>query len=204
MTNKPFYRYPGCLAHWQPKGTFFFITIWLNDSIEKSFVYRNSQTREIELLKAKMMIKDPLLFNAEKIKINRAYRNRLEAYLDKHIKESANLQNKEIQEVIERHIEKCDGKHFWLIEYAILPNHVHLLIKLDQYSGQTLSKAMNQLKGASAFDCNRILNRTGNHFWAKDYLDTWLREPEVFMKVLDYIKSHKGATENAHKPLLST
>src|SRR3990170_6189142 len=56
--------------------------------------------------------------------------------------------------------------------FVVMPNHVHLLIE----PRTSLARITNGLKGVSARDANRILARTGKHFWQDESFDHWVRK----------------------------
>src|SRR6185503_11377559 len=61
--------------------------------------------------------------------------------------------------------------HYNLHAYAVMANHVHLLIQ-PKISPSALLKS---LKGATARAANRLLGRTGDPFWQKESYDHWVR-----------------------------
>jgi putative transposase len=66
-----------------------------------------------------------------------------------------------------------DKKKYLLHAYVIMPDHLHLIIK--PLSGNKLAKIMQSLKGSSAFNINRILNRTGK-FWQSESFDHLIKD----------------------------
>ena len=68
---------------------------------------------------------------------------------------------------------------------AIMPNHVHLLLKQNV----DLKEIMHAIKGKSAVALNRYLSRSGK-FWAEGYFDKLIRDDKHFKKVYDYIKNN--------------
>ena len=68
---------------------------------------------------------------------------------------------------------------------SIMPNHVHILLK--QY--RDLDKIMQYIKGKSAVELNKYLNKDGK-FWASGYFDKAIRDDEHFVTVYNYIKNN--------------
>ena len=62
--------------------------------------------------------------------------------------------------------------HYDLAAYAVLSNHVHVLL-LPKVAPSRLLKA---LKGSTAREANRILGRTGETFWQAESYDHWVRD----------------------------
>jgi len=68
---------------------------------------------------------------------------------------------------------------------AIMPNHVHILFKQNT----NLDKIMKYIKGKSAVELNKYLQRKGK-FWAEGYFDKAIRDDEHFVRVYNYIKNN--------------
>ena len=68
---------------------------------------------------------------------------------------------------------------------AIMPNHVHILFKQNT----NLDKIMKYIKGKSAVELNKHLQRKGK-FWAEGYFDKAIRDDEHFVRVYNYIKNN--------------
>lgn len=80
---------------------------------------------------------------------------------------------------------KKDNDVFDLIAFCIMPNHVHLLIK----PLKAVPHVMKILKGGSAFEINKILDRKGK-FWSAYYFDKLIRDENHFNLVYRYIKNN--------------
>jgi REP element-mobilizing transposase RayT len=78
----------------------------------------------------------------------------------------------------ERPLERYD-----LHAYAVMPNHVHLLVtpKVD------VSKLLRSLKGFTARRANRLLGRAGQPFWQEESYDHWVRSEGEFDRIGRYI-----------------
>lgn len=79
---------------------------------------------------------------------------------------------------------------------AIMPNHVHLLIKQKD----DLSKIMKYIKAKSAIELNKSLGKTGK-FWQSDYFDKVIRDEKHYGLVYEYILNNpvKVGLEDAKK-----
>ena len=62
--------------------------------------------------------------------------------------------------------------HYELGAYAILANHVHVLL-LPKIPPPRL---LQSLKGATARQANLLLGRTGEAFWQAESYDHWVRD----------------------------
>ncbi len=68
--------------------------------------------------------------------------------------------------------------------FVIMPNHVHTLIlpKME------VARLMQSLKGYTAREANRLLNRAGQPFWQKESYDHWVRDGDEFLRIAAYIE----------------
>ena len=75
--------------------------------------------------------------------------------------------------------------HSWVV----MPNHVHLLIA-PLAPMAAITKA---IKGPTARQANRLLQRTGEYFWQDESFDHWIRDEAEFEKVKKYIERNPVA-----------
>ena len=114
------------------------------------------------------------------------YHRKIDKYLDKSRGECW-LENERIAEIIEDTLLVFDGKKYRLINWVIMPNHVHILIKPLQ--SNTLASIMHSIKSYTAHEANKILDRNGS-FWSKEYFDRYMRDYEHFVKTIAYIHNN--------------
>ena len=69
-----------------------------------------------------------------------------------------------------------------LVSFAIMPNHIHLLLKQKA----SLVDIIKYIKGKSAIELNRVLGKNGQ-FWARDYYDRGIRDNAHFSTIYEYI-----------------
>ena len=69
-----------------------------------------------------------------------------------------------------------------------MPNHVHATLR--PLGDQDLASTVRGIKGSSARDANRLLNRSGSPFWARDYFDRRIRDREHEGRVTRYIENN--------------
>jgi putative transposase len=86
--------------------------------------------------------------------------------------------------------------YFSLCAFVVMPNHIHILLtpKLE------LRRIMNGLKGATARDANRILNRTGKPFWQDESYDHCVRSDGEFGKICRYIENNPVSAGLVRRP----
>ena len=76
--------------------------------------------------------------------------------------------------------------HYDLAAYAILSNHVHVLL-LPKISP---SRLLQSLKGATAREANLFLGRTGEVFWQAESYDHWVRDEQEWNRIVAYIEEN--------------
>ncbi len=108
------------------------------------------------------------------------------------------LKYPEIAEVVKQTLHYYDKKQYNLICYTIMPNHVHVVFQLlkketqtgksvlHQAEEKTVSKIMQSIKGYSAREANRILNKKGS-FWQSESYDHIIRDQEELEKTIKYV-----------------
>ena len=77
--------------------------------------------------------------------------------------------------------------HYDLAAYAILANHMHLLL-LPKIAP---SRLLQSLKGVAARKANRILGRTGESFWQAESYDHWVRDNGERERIVTYIEENR-------------
>ena len=98
------------------------------------------------------------------------------------------LKNPSIAEMIEATLQKGanDLNHYNLHAYAIMANHVHILIE----PRVPLSTIMKTIKGVTSRNANKLLNRTGKVFWQDESFDHWTRDQAEENKIRRYIENN--------------
>lgn len=139
---------------------------------------------------------------ATQSKPNREKQMAMDEYLD--ASQQGTYLNGHVLRFLSNFIRSKDGDLYELVCFAVMPNHVHMLVK----PLQKLALVMQRVKGASAKGINDLLGRRGS-FWEKDYYDKAIRDEDHFRVVYRYIKNNplklgNSATEVAPpKPVLN-
>jgi len=71
-----------------------------------------------------------------------------------------------------------------LSAYVVMSNHVHILI----WPKTPLYRITKSIKGYTARECNRLLNRTGEKFWQEESFDHSVRHEDQFYRIKSYIE----------------
>jgi len=73
---------------------------------------------------------------------------------------------------------------YTLWAYVVMSNHVHVLLT----PSVPLERITRALKGYTAREANKILQRTGLQFWQAESFDHWVRSEEELSRIVSYIE----------------
>jgi putative transposase len=155
----------GYLLHYDVPGVTPFVTLRLHDAMPAS---RRSEW-------------EALL----RIEGNRQRRTKLEEYLDRGLGECW-LRQPRIAALVEDALRFFEGQRYKLGAWAVMPNHVHVLVDVWQ---TPLADILHSWKGFTARKANLVLGRTGA-FWEREYWDTRMRDEEQRRKAGHYIENN--------------
>ena len=113
-------------------------------------------------------------------------RERIERYSDEGHGECW-LFDERIAQQVENTLRHFDGTRYRLLEWVIMPNHVHVLI--ETLSGFPLDGVLQSWKSFTAKRANKMLGRTGP-FWMRDYFDRYIRDEKHLAAVREYIQQN--------------
>jgi putative transposase len=99
--------------------------------------------------------------------------------------------------VMQEILVKRHGSTYKLIDWSIMPNHVHVLIRL--LDNASLGKIIKQWKAPAAMRINQIEGRSGS-LWMRDYHDRWIRDEEHFLNARAYIRKNPVKVGLCGKP----
>ncbi len=120
-----------------------------------------------------------------KIQDDRKRRIELEAYLDKGRGECY-LRREEVAAVVEGALLFRHAVEYELRAWAIMPNHVHLLFRVQDIP---MCRLMDAWKGFTAKAANKLLGRPGQ-FWQAGYWDSYMRDEEHELRTRRYIENN--------------
>ncbi len=176
--HKDFYRRN--LPHFTPENVVYFITTRLADSLPAS-VANKLRKDHLEALELKK--RDPTV-NPEMLRyLSKQYIVELDRALDKGSSVPKWLSQPDICTLARNEIlrlEQEESIDVWC--FSIMPNHLHILFTMRE--GE-LSRIMQLLKGRTAFEANKILQRRGA-FWQHESYDHVVRQNE-FERIVRYI-----------------
>lgn len=173
-------RWRSQLPHWEVSGAWHFITVRCEGSLPK---LAQERIREIHQTLQSM---EP---NSDDFtQLQRQYFLTAEKYLDTGGGFAPFSATNLCQVAIDA-IRKCESEGWQLGDGVIMPNHVHLLIRKKSESGLSLKKVVERLKGRSARQVNKALNRKGR-FWQEDWFDRWMRDGAERQRTIQYIRQN--------------
>ncbi len=106
-----------------------------------------------------------------------------EDYLDT---KNGELSRTDIAKVVDESLWHYHKKHFNLLAFCIMPNHVHFLINTNGYPYRNLYSLMKSIKGVSANKINKILGKSGQ-FWHHESYDRMVRDINELSNTIEYI-----------------
>ena len=97
------------------------------------------------------------------------------------------LRRPEIATLVRDALLRFDGERYRLLEWCVMPNHVHVLIR--QKPGFPLAEIVRSWKVFTAREANAILRRTGR-FWMREYHDRCIRDENHMDVAVAYIRNN--------------
>jgi urease accessory protein len=92
---------------------------------------------------------------------------------------------------------KGHGIHYKLIDWCIMPNHVHVLIRLT--GDLPLGTIVKQWKGPTAVEINRLEGLSGS-LWMAEYYDRLIRDLDHLQNAQAYIRNNPVTAKLCGKP----
>ncbi|PCJ56900.1 MAG: transposase [Planctomycetota bacterium] len=163
IQSKGYYK-RGFIPHFDYSCLHQMITYRLNDSLPR---------HAVEL----MLIKDD----------EQKKRKLIETYLDAG-HGSCILKIKDIADLIFENWNHFNGKRYDLISYVIMPNHIHILIKI--YEKEQLGKIIHSWKSYTSKKIKKYLNINGKDSsvgWKDNYWDRYIRDTAHYQHAINYI-----------------
>ncbi|MBN1974585.1 MAG: class I tRNA ligase family protein, partial [Sedimentisphaerales bacterium] len=197
-------RFGAYLPHWTKTGSIYAITFRLADSMPIDVLEQYRTDRKNIIHNAESQNRS--LTDYEKQELVRLYSNKIETYLDTG-HGHCYLREPQIAELTANALKHFDGERYDLIAWAIMPNHVHVIIK--PYEGFELPDVLHSWKSYTSTKANELLGCTGD-FWQREYYDHLIRDEEDFFNQVNYALSNPdkaglknwlwvGAKESIHE-----
>ena len=182
----------GRLPHWEKEGATYFITFRLADSLPKSVLDQIESERQAIITTAKQLHR--ALSGDERRKIQRLSTPVIEQFLDNGAG-ACHLKNPVIAEDLANTLRHFDRKRYRLFAWCIMPNHVHVVVRL--LPAENLAAVVHSWKSFSAKQANRVLGAHGT-FWQREYYDHLIRGEEEFERAVRYVAENPAKANLRH------
>jgi REP element-mobilizing transposase RayT len=169
------------LPHWRQEGATYFVTFRLADSLPASFVENTLRERD-EFLR----VQGKSLTPERREQLLAFYRERIEAELDKG-HGGCVLRNAAYARIVEGALRHFDGQRYWLGCFAVMPNHVHVIVRPIQ--GPDLSDVLRSWKSFTAREINRM-TRSAGQLWQHESFDHIVRDEHELERISSYVQQN--------------
>jgi REP element-mobilizing transposase RayT len=197
------------LPHFQPIGYTYFVTFRLNGSLPVQIIKQLKSEREKQL-KAISGLSNKTFRLDEYRKYQSVYFGKFDKLLDDSEYGPTWLKQDNVAQIVKKAIHFYDNKKYNLISYTIMSNHVHQvftpIVGRDLSRPQQTEDLSNKnnidmnvdlqfpivtdilrlLKGSTARECNKILNRSGT-FWQHESYDHVVRDYNELQRIVKYV-----------------
>ena len=172
----------GYLPHIRVEGRRYFVTFRLDGTLPQE-VLHNLQGERDELIRKAGREGHQLSWDEQK-RLFDLYSERIESHLDAG-RGDCWLKNPRVAEIVASALRFFVNSRYALGAWVVMPNHVHVLVR--PLGEHTLDSVVKSWKGFSAREANKILERTGEVFWAHEYYDHWLRDEDEKARLTAYV-----------------
>ena len=172
-------RTHGNLPHWNQGHKIYFVTFRLSDSIPLEVLHRYEQDslymeQVIEMNGG--LPKDWQLYKVKK-------HNKVLRYLDNGYGECL-LRRPDVRRIVTESLRYVGGKSCQLHAYAVMPNHVHVLMEV--FEGESVTQIVGNVKKFTARRINVLLGRSGK-VWQREVHDRIVRSEAHYFRSVRYI-----------------
>jgi putative transposase len=180
----------GNLPHWFQPGVTYFITFRTEDSLPAGVIELWHRRRDDWLRRHDIDPRMPGLSArlqslpvAQQRQFHSEFSREIMEHLDRGYGDCA-LKQCNLAEIVSENLHYNDGSRYYLGDFVVMPNHVHLLACLS--GGTDLEKQCYSWKKYTATQINRALGRHGR-FWQEESFDHIVRSPEQYEYLRKYI-----------------
>ncbi len=179
---KPVRVYRRNLPHWRQDGATYFVTFRLFDSLPAPMLKNLAWLRRM-LLAAKDS-------DDQFLKADRAYYLKYKEYLDRGFG-ACWLRKQEVKEVVEAALDHFAGNRYQLGELAVMPNHVHALVR--PLADHELGEILHSWKSYTAKRILQIVD--GEHrVWQDESYDRLVRDHTELARIETYIEKNRASS----------
>lgn len=107
------------------------------------------------------------------------------------------LKDERIAKLVEDTLFYYEGRHYQLVRWCIMPNHVHVIV--EPKNTYSLSTILKEWKSYTAHEAKKILGVTGP-FWMQEYFDRYVRDMNHYNNAVVYIDANPVKAGLVRKP----
>jgi REP element-mobilizing transposase RayT len=155
------------------EGGSYFVTFRLAGTLPREVLVRFKQERD-QIIAQALAARRPLTW-PEQEDLLRWHSERVDRYLDAGHGELW-LSQPAVADLVAGALCFHEGTRFDLLAFVVMPNHVHAVLR--PRPGWSLSKILQSWKGYTAYQANRVLNRSGQAFWQPEAYDHLIRDDQ--------------------------
>ncbi len=179
-------HYERNLPHIVPPDETIFITFRLHGSLPGVVIEQLADEVKAEKEQIYQSAENTDLLQKQIQVAGKRYFARFDALLDNATQGHDWLRQPAIAGIVQAAIKYGDGREYLLHAYCIMPNHVHLLVTVLSQT-TSFTHVLKSLKGFSARQANKLLDRTGQPFWQAESYDHVVRGADEFNRIVLYI-----------------
>jgi REP element-mobilizing transposase RayT len=184
------------LPHWHPPGASIFLTWQLYGCLPQAVINNLRMTRQA-LLEKKVGVSSGWTADERLVEYKRFFA-KVDAILDKAEAGPVWLKQPDIATIVQRSLLKKYSHLYTLWSYVVMANHVHVF--LTPKADVTIALITKHLKGSTAREANKLLERTGKPFWQDESFDHWCRDPAEAIRIIRYIENNPVKAGLVDKP----
>ena len=174
------------LPHWKLDAATYAVTFRLADSLPASTMerYRNKRQALHEQLESLSKSKESSLKSSViRKQLAEIQHTEIDPKLDlSH--GSCLLKNEVYAQLVADAMEHFNGERYEILAWCIMPNHVHVVLKLSP--GEELEKVLHSWKSFTAHQMNKLSGETGS-IWQKESYDHLVRDGEDLRNQVAYV-----------------
>ncbi len=178
-------RNRGRLPHWEKEEGLYFLTFHLADSLPQAVLAKIAERHHI--LEAAKEINANLLPEQKALLADYSHA-RIEEYFDRGAG-SCPFLDMRIAGSMAAALRFREGRHYRLLAWCVMPNHVHVVVRL--FPGRELARVVKAWKTFSAKAANHALGRKGR-FWQREYYDRLIRNGDELSRAIQYVLENPG------------
>ncbi|MGI8601684.1 MAG: class I tRNA ligase family protein [Verrucomicrobiales bacterium] len=178
------------LPHWQQDSRYYFITWRLADSLPKEKLEQWMEEKRQWLADHPSQ-----LSTEEEQEYDHKFAGAIDGWLDQGLGQCL-LKKPDLARIVADALTHFDEQRYTLQAFAVMPNHVHVLVRL--FEGEELPKIVHSWKSFTAHQINRLQGTSGV-IWQEEYFDRVVRSERHLARLLDYVAENPQKAGLSHQ-----